>query len=366
MKKKIKLTAITLFCFILLIVDAQAQMRNDAGLQGNVGAVSGFFEASIPVNYPTGASGWWHLLDVRHSNTENNYAMQFAGSFFNQDLYFRKTNNNAGQPWQKVVMESDGRVGIGKTPEYNFDVAGTARAEGKAWFSYGNTGMGGYSWTNAALTTNSIEIVNSHGTVTNSSPTLAFHRYGSGGPQFRLAADGSNILYLESAGENSSRSPVPYGGGPNSYFSKLYIDADLTAMGNVGIGTTTPREKLSVNGNIRAREIKVQATDWPDYVFEEGYQVGTLKALESYIKTNKHLPGMPSAKEVEANGIGVSKMLKLQQQKIEELTLHLIEKDKAIEKDELLTKNQQTQIDLLQKNFLELKQQLQLLLKEKK
>ncbi|MGQ7855244.1 hypothetical protein ACUN24_13500 [Pedobacter sp. WC2501] len=342
MKKKIKLTALTLFCFTSLMVNAQTAIRDNAGLQGNAGAVSGFFETIAPVNYPAGASSWWHLLDVRHSNNINNYAMQFAGSFFNQDLYFRKTNNNPGQPWQKVVMESDGKVGIGKTPEYNFDVAGTARAEGQAWFSYGNIGMGSYSWTNAALTTNSIEIVNNNGTVINSSPTLAFHRYGSGGPQFRLAADGSNILYLESAGANSSRSPVPYGGGPNSYFSKLYIDADLTAMGNVGIGTASPKEKLSVNGKIRAIEVKVEATNWPDYVFEKGYKVGKLESLEDYIKVNKHLPETPSAKEVAANGIELGEMNKLLLKKIEELTLYVIE----LKKESL---DQQKQLNQLKK-----------------
>ncbi|WP_052266450.1 hypothetical protein [Pedobacter kyungheensis] len=331
MKNTIKLTALTLFSFTTLAANAQTATRDNAGLQGDAGAVSGFFETVNPVNYPAGATTWWHLLDVRHSNTANNFAMQFAGSFFDQELYFRKTNNNAGQPWKKVVMESDGKVGIGKTPEYNFDVAGTGRVEGQAWFSYGNTGMGGYSWTNAALTTNSIEIVNNQGTVTNSSPTLVFHRYGSGGPQFRLSADGSNVLYLESAGVNSSRSPIPYGGGPNSYFSKLYIDADLTAMGNVGIGTSTPTEKLSVNGKIRAKEIKVEASNWPDYVFEEGYKVETLQKLEGYIKANKHLPGMPAAKEVETNGIAVSEMLKLQQQKIEELTLYIIQLKKELD-----------------------------------
>jgi len=331
MKNIIKLSALTLFSFTTLMVNAQTATRDNAGLQGDAGAVSGFFETVAPVNYPAGASTWWHLLDVRHSNPANNYAMQFSGSFFDQNLYFRKTNGNPSQPWQKIVMESDGKVGIGKTPEYNFDVAGTGRVEGQAWFSYGNTGMGGYSWTNAALTTNSIEIVNNHGTVTNSSPTLVFHRYGSGGPQFRLSADGSNVLYLESAGVNSSRSPIAYGGGPNSYFSKLYIDADLTAMGNVGIGTSTPNEKLAVNGKIRAKEIKVEATNWPDYVFEEGYDVGTLQNLEGYIKANKHLPGMPSAKEVETNGIAVSEMLKLQQQKIEELTLYIIELKKELD-----------------------------------
>jgi len=349
MKKNIKLTALTLFCFTSLMVNAQTAIRDNAGLQGNAGAVSGFFETIDPVNYPAGASSWWHLLDVRHSNSVNNYAMQFAGSFFNQDLYFRKTNNNAGQPWQKVVMESDGKVGIGKTPEYNFDVAGTARAEGQAWFSYGNKGMGSYSWTNAALTTNSIEIVNNNGTVINSSPTLAFHRYGSGGPQFRLAADGSNILYLESAGANSSRSPVPYGGGPNSYFSKLYIDADLTAMGNVGIGTTSPKEKLSVNGKIRAIEVKVEATNWPDYVFEEDYNPGTLKELESYIKTNKHLPGMPTTKEIASNGLELGEMVRLQQEKIEELTLHLIDKDKELNQEKAKNQSQEERITKLER-----------------
>ncbi|NMN37161.1 hypothetical protein [Pedobacter sp. SG918] len=104
----------------------------------------------------------------------------------------------------------------------------------------------------------------------------------------------------------------------------------IKANGNIGIGTDTPREKFSVNGNIRAREIKVEATNWPDYVFEEGYDIGTLEGLEGYIKANKHLPDMPNAKAVEANGIAVSEMLKLQQQKIEELTLQLIEVNKKV------------------------------------
>ena len=101
--------------------------------------------------------------------------------------------------------------------------------------------------------------------------------------------------------------------------------------GNIGLGTSTPKEKLSVNGKIRAHEIKVETTNWPDYVFEESYKIGTLKGLESYIKTNKHLPDMPTAKEIEANGLELGKVMNLQQKKIEELTLHLIEKDKQID-----------------------------------
>ncbi len=86
--------------------DTRTETRNDAGLQGNAGAKSGFYETSAPApagNWPSGANSWWHLLDVRHSNSANNYAMQFAGSFFDQKLYFRKTNGSASQPWTEVL-----------------------------------------------------------------------------------------------------------------------------------------------------------------------------------------------------------------------------------------------------------------------
>jgi hypothetical protein len=72
-------------------------------LQGDAGALSGFFQASTPVNYYAGASSWQHMIESRHSNETNNYALQIAGSFYDQDLYFRKTNNNPTQAWSKVV-----------------------------------------------------------------------------------------------------------------------------------------------------------------------------------------------------------------------------------------------------------------------
>lgn len=89
----------------------RTETRNDAGLQGNAGARSGFFETSAPspaADWPTGASSWWHMIDVRHSNNSNNYALQIAGSFFDQNLYYRKTNNNPAQPWTKIVSGNQG------------------------------------------------------------------------------------------------------------------------------------------------------------------------------------------------------------------------------------------------------------------
>ncbi len=128
-------------------------------------------------------------------------------------------------------------------------------------------------------------------------------------------------------------------GGKSVTGSIYLLSAGVNYMaGNLGIGTMTPREKLSVNGNIRAKEVKVEAANWPDYVFEEGYNVGTLEGLESYIKTNKHLPEMPSAREVEGNGIQLGEMNKLLLKKVEELTLYLIEqqKDSKLQKQYIL------------------------------
>ncbi len=103
------------------------------------------------------------------------------------------------------------------------------------------------------------------------------------------------------------------------------------AAGNVGLGTITPSERLTVNGKIKANEIRVDGAGVPDYVFDESYQVATLAEIESYIKTNKHLPEVPSAKEFERDGIAVGEMNKLLLKKIEELTLYMIEQKKDID-----------------------------------
>ncbi|RDC58445.1 hypothetical protein DU508_00100 [Pedobacter chinensis] len=101
--------------------------------------------------------------------------------------------------------------------------------------------------------------------------------------------------------------------------------------GNVGIGTSTPNEKLSVNGRIRAKEIKVETANFPDYVFEEDYQLSSLADLEKYIQTHKHLPEIPTAKQVETEGLAIGEMNKLLLKKVEELTLYLIRQEKKLD-----------------------------------
>ncbi|MCW9041297.1 MAG: hypothetical protein OQJ69_01655 [Flavobacteriales bacterium] len=98
--------------------NVRTETRSNAGLQGNAGAQSGFFETSTPTNYPSGASSWWHLIDVRHSNNTNNYALQLSGSFFDQKLYFRKTNNNPAQPWTELLSSANNPVSTSLSADY--------------------------------------------------------------------------------------------------------------------------------------------------------------------------------------------------------------------------------------------------------
>jgi hypothetical protein len=118
--------------------------------------------------------------------------------------------------------------------------------------------------------------------------------------------------------------------------------------GGVGIGTTCLPSgfMLAVGGKVAAREINVNVTSWCDYVFENTYNLRPLSQVESFIKENKHLPEIPSAKEVEANGINLGEMDALLLKKIEELTLYMIEMKK--ENEEIKKENQSMKQEIQQ------------------
>ncbi|MBL7726152.1 MAG: hypothetical protein JNM68_00625 [Dinghuibacter sp.] len=102
--------------------------------------------------------------------------------------------------------------------------------------------------------------------------------------------------------------------------------------GNVGIGTTNPTNKLSVNGDIRSREVVVETANWPDYVFQTHYRLTPLNELERFIQQHKHLPNIPAAAELEANGLKLGEVQKKMMEKIEELTLYIIQQQKEIDR----------------------------------
>lgn len=108
--------------------------------------------------------------------------------------------------------------------------------------------------------------------------------------------------------------------------------------GSVAIGTSvSPTDyKLAVGGKIIAEELKVQLqASWPDYVFSDNYRLPTLDQVEKQIKEKKHLANMPSAEQVDQEGFNVGELTRLQQEKIEELTLYIIELNKKLkEQDE--------------------------------
>lgn len=121
--------------------------------------------------------------------------------------------------------------------------------------------------------------------------------------------------------------------------------------GKVGIKTTNPGDyDLAVNGKIRTKEVKVEAANWPDYVFEDDYKSMALPELKKFIVKHKHLPEIPSAKEVEASGANLGEMNKLLLKKVEELTLIVIDQNEQQKKqDEQIKKLHSEVADLKKK-----------------
>ena len=106
----------------------------------------------------------------------------------------------------------------------------------------------------------------------------------------------------------------------------------INANGNVGIGTPNPDEKLTVNGVIHAKEVKVDLNGpLADFVFKPEYKLMPLAQVEQFIKGNNHLPQMPSAEEVSKNGLSMGEMQNKLLQKVEEQTLYIIELNKQVQ-----------------------------------
>jgi len=157
---------------------------------------------------------------------------------------------------------------------------------------------------------------------------------------------GANVGFSENFGENLFGIGIVNRGLSGG----LTWDAVVinTADGNVGIGTNTINAfKLSVNGKIRAKEIKVEA-NWADYVFEDGYPLPSLQQVKKHIQEKGHLINIPSAKEVEENGIALGEMNKRLLEKIEELTLYTLQQEEKLQLQKEANKKLEKRLSLLE------------------
>ena len=196
-------------------------------------------------------------------------------------LAFYTASNDFYQDWSRMAVS--GNVGIGTTcPGYRLDVWGNVRISDSGVYSTTFTQSGGM------LT------MNSYGDwVTKTGGYISWETYDSG------------------------------------YQERMRI----TNAGNVGIGTANPGSyKLAVEGKIGAREVIVTLDNWSDFVFEKDYRLMPLSEVEQHIKQNKHLPNIPSEKEVLEKGVSLGEMQSKLLQKVEELTLYVIEQNKRIER----------------------------------
>lgn len=228
------------------------------------------------VNTPPTPSPYWY--------TGGNYVIhnhRFIGTKDNFDFNI-KTNNTF-----RMTVKNSGEIGIGtKTPLTAFHL--DAGAPLKALFSTSNT------------SSSEVWMTNTQGA-------------------FSIGVDAQGMGHIS----QNFNSPV-----------SLMSFKD----GNVGIGTSNISStdfKLYVNGNVRAKKLVVE-TGWSDYVFEPDYQLRSLTEVKEFIAQNKHLPGVPSAAEVEANGVDVGDMHRLLLEKVEELTLYIL----MLEEEQLKLKEQ--------------------------
>jgi hypothetical protein len=145
---------------------------------------------------------------------------------------------------------------------------------------------------------------------------------------------GTNSIYLASVDQGTGTNNNIYATGDlliqstaaNSF--NTIINANNT--GNVGIGISTPANKLEVAGTIRACKFIAEANTWCDYVFEDSYELRSIDSLAVFIQQYKHLPEVPTTAQAMENGVDVVEMETILLKKIEELTLYIIELNKRI------------------------------------
>jgi hypothetical protein len=145
--------------------------------------------------------------------------------------------------------------------------------------------------------------------------------WGDHGTNGYITGSGATNTFVKKAGDTMTGALNLPAGGLIVGTTQLVVTAD----GCVGIGTATPTNALAVNGTIKAKEVIVTLDGWPDFVFKQDYQLMPLPEVEAFIRSNGHLPRIPSAHEVARSGVPIGQTQANLLRKIEELTLYVID-----------------------------------------
>ncbi len=259
------------------------------------------------------------------SNERKGYVRYIIGSLVTPGLIFSGTGVGSN-----MVITQEGKVGIGTSaPTAPLEVEGQMKA----------TSVGANSVTvQETFASLKTSIFNSgllsNGDITLQSGSLLNFRENATNIGF-VQLSGSNIR-IGTYGDNATGKFVVRTGGGD----RLFVDA----AGNVSIGTATAATgyRLSVAGKVMVEELRVRLqASWPDYVFSNQYKLRSLPELQKFIQTHQHLPNIPPASELEKSGMDLGEMQRRMMEKIEELTLYILQLQNEIDALKSTIKNRQ-------------------------
>lgn len=158
-----------------------------------------------------------------------------------------------------------------------------------------------------------------------SSPNSKLQVKGNGGVMSIEGSDHSYIQFYPDGYSSGRKAWLGYGSASDNWIT-------LSSEGNGGIVLNPGSHFVAVEGTLKAKQIQVKTNIWADYVFEDDYNLMSLNEVENFIDENNHLPNIPSQEEVLSQGIDVGEMQRLQMEKIEELTLYILQLDERVNK----------------------------------